>query len=310
VTPAKNSPSVFEAHRRDLVALAYRMLGDLGRSEDMVQEAWLRWARHESEVASPKAFLVTVVTRLCLNELDSARARREESRGDRLPEPVALGEHGMSRMEQIEQVSMGFLLLLQRLSPAERAVLVLHDVFDFDHDEIAEAIGNNAPACRKLLERARAQLALGRRALVAPPGEHRRLLHAFLGAATTGDISALVALLADDAVMISDGGSAGRASGGLRNLPRPLSGAAHIAAFVVAATSRAAANLQVEERELNGQPAVVFWLAEEPFAALLLGVDNGKIARVFFHADLERLRHLGPRTPANGATAERSPLCD
>ena len=292
----QHSVAAFESHRRDLVALAYRMLGDMGRSEDIVQEAWLRWSGYEGEIESPKAFLVTVVTRLCLTELDSARARREESRGDRLPEPVAFAEPAAVQLEQLERISMSFLVLLQRLSPAERAVLLLHDVFDFEHREIAEVIGNNAPACRKLLERAREQLALGRRALIAPPDEHRRLLQAFMTAATTGNTASLVSLLTDDAVMISDGGTTGRVTGGLRNLPAPLSGPARIAAFVVAATSRTAGNLQVEERELNGQPAVVFWLGEQPFAALLLGVQDGKIARVFFHADSERLSHLGPRT--------------
>jgi RNA polymerase sigma-70 factor (ECF subfamily) len=119
-----------------------------------------------------------------------------------------------------------------------------------------------------------------------------------MAAATNGDIGALVALLADDALMISDGGANGRVTGGLRNLTRPLSGAARIAAFVVAATSRTAKKLTVDERELNGQPAIVFWLSGEPFAALLLGVEGGKIARVFFHADPQRLRHLGSRAAA------------
>ena len=140
--------AVFESHRPALVALAYRMLGDVGRAQDMVQEAWLRWHGRNLEVESPKAFLVTVVTRLCLNELDSARARREESRSDRLPEPVNLEESGMSRLEDLEQLSMAILVVLERLSPAERAVLLLHDVFDFRHEEIAELVSRSTAACR------------------------------------------------------------------------------------------------------------------------------------------------------------------
>src|SRR4051812_5243697 len=131
------------------------MLGDLARAEDMVQEAWLRWRQHRDEAASPKAYLITVVTRLCLNELGSARARREEARSDRLPEPIDLDEGGLGQVQKLEQLSMAFLVLLQRLTPAERAVLLLHEVFDFDHAEIAELVGNSAAACRKLLERAR-----------------------------------------------------------------------------------------------------------------------------------------------------------
>jgi len=287
--------AVFESHRHDLVALAYRMLGDVGRAEDMVQEAWLRWERHEVDADSPKAYLVTVVTRLCLNELDSARARREESRADRLPEPVDLDEGGLSRVARLEQISMAFLVVLQRLTPTERAVFLLHDVFDFDHGEIADLVGRNAPACRKLLERARKRIAMGRPMLSPRPDEHRRLLQAFVTAASAGDIRALVELLADDAIMISDGGPEGRIVGGQRNLPRPLRGAARIAAFVAAASTRSPGDLQVEEHELNGQPAIVFWRGERPFAALLLAVADGKIRRVFFHADLDRLRHLGRR---------------
>src|SRR5262245_27356063 len=115
--------AVFESHRPALLALAYRMLGDVGRAQDSVQEAWLRWHHRDVEVESPKAFLVTVVTRLCLNELGSARARREESRSDRLPEPVDLDEAGLGRLEELEQLSMAILVVLERLTPAERATL-------------------------------------------------------------------------------------------------------------------------------------------------------------------------------------------
>ncbi|MFT3769767.1 MAG: sigma-70 family RNA polymerase sigma factor [Minicystis sp.] len=290
--------AAFEACRRDLVALAYRMLGDMGRAEDMVQEAWIRWEGSEVEADAPKAYLTTVVTRLCLNELDSARARREESRADRLPEPVDLDEGGIAQVERAEEISMAFLVVLQRLTPAERAVLLLHDVFDFDHQEIAGLVGNNAPACRKLLERARRHVTEERRLLAARPDEHRRLLQAFVSAASAGDTGALVALLADDAVMISDGGAEGRVVRGQRNLPRPLQGAARIAAFVATVTTAGASDLQIEEHQLNGQPAIVFWAGDRPFAALLLAVAEGKIQRVFFHADLNRLRYLGRRSGA------------
>ena len=286
--------SAFQACRGDLVALAYRMLGDIGRAEDMVQEAWLRWERQEEAPASPKAFLVTIVTRLCLNELDSARARREESRADRLPEPVNLEAGGLSRVERLEEVSMAFLVMLQRLSPAERAVLLLHEVFDFEHQEIAGLVGTTVPSSRKLLERARKHVAAERRLLVTPPDEHRRLLQAFMGAASAGNVEGLVALLADDAVMVSDGGPEGRAIGGQRNLAHPLEGAARVAAFVAAASTRGRVTLRREVRVLNGQPAVVFRRDGAIVAALTLAVGEGKIQRVFFHADPDRLGHIEP----------------
>jgi RNA polymerase sigma-70 factor, ECF subfamily len=288
---ASEDLAVFESHRPALIGLAYRMLGEVGRAQDMVQESWLRWHRRDVEVESPKAFLVTVVTRLCLNELDSARARREESRGDRLPEPVNLDEGGMSRLEELEQLSMAILVALERLTPAERAVLLLHEVFDFPHEEIAKLVSRSPAACRKLLERARERVSEGRRLITASREEHQRLLDAFLRAASAGDVAALADLLAADAVLITDGGAEGREFRGIRNLRLPLEGAGRVAAFV-AATSRRA-ELEVQQRELNGQPALVFYRDDRPFAAVLLAVAEGKIQRVFFHADPARLRHLG-----------------
>jgi RNA polymerase sigma-70 factor (ECF subfamily) len=285
--------AAFESHRALLVAHAYRMLGDLGRAEDMVQEAWLRWDGREVEVVSPRAYLVTLVTRLCLNELDSAKTRREESRGDRLPEPVDLDEGGIGSVEMHDQVSMAFLVVLQRLTPAERAVLLLRDVFDFDYKEIAVLVDKSEPACRKLLERARQNVATEKRLFSASPEVHRRLLEAFTQAAAAGDLDALVAMLAEDAVMITDGGAGGRRVAGIRNLQTPLQGAAKIAAFV-AATARSS-DLAVEIHELNGQPALVFYEEDAPFAALLLAVADDRIHRVFFHGDVMRLRYLGPR---------------
>src|SRR5262245_13545996 len=217
--------AIFESHRPALLALAYRMLGDVGRAQDAVQEAWLRWHHRDIEVDSPRAFLVTVVTRLCLNELDSARARREESRSDRLPEPVDLAQGGMAHLAELEQLSMAILVVLERLTPAERATLLLHDVFDFSHDEIAGLVSRSPAACRKLLERARGKVAAGRRLVTASRQEHQRLLDAFLRAASAGDVAGLAGLLAGDAVLVTDGGPEGRTLQGLRNLRAPLAGA-------------------------------------------------------------------------------------
>ncbi len=295
--------AVFESHRALLVGLAYRMLGDVGRAEDMVQEAWLRWEGRRDEADSPRAYLVTVVTRLCLNELDSARARHEESRGDRLPEPIDLEDGGLARVEALDRISMAFLVVLQRLTPAERAVLLLHDVLDFGHGEIAALVGKSEPACRKLLERARENVAAERRLLATSREEHRRLLGAFMAASSAGDVGALVAILAEDAVLITDGGREGRRGAGIRNLQVPLHGADGIATFLAAATARAPGGLDAEEHDLNGQPAMVLYAGDAPFAAILLGVADGRVHRVFFHADPERLGHVGARSRGPGARA-------
>jgi RNA polymerase sigma-70 factor (ECF subfamily) len=193
----------------------------------------------------------------------------------------------------IDQISMAFLVLLQRLTPAERAVLLLRDVFYFEYAEIAALVGKNEPACRKLLERARENVATEKRLFSAPPETHRRLLTAFTQAASAGDLDSLVAMLAEDAVLVTDGGPEGGRAAGIRNLQAPLYGARKIAAFI-SATARSI-DLLTEIHELNGQPALVFFHEEAPFAALLLAVTEDRIHRVFFHADIQRLRFLGPR---------------
>src|SRR5262249_632327 len=132
--------AAFESCRSALLALAYRMLGDMGRAEDIVQEAWIRWQQREVEVDDPKSYLIRVVARLCLGDLASARTRREQSRSDQLPEPVDLNATGVGQLEVFDEVSMAFLVLLQRLTPAERAIFLLHDVFDFEYAEIAALV--------------------------------------------------------------------------------------------------------------------------------------------------------------------------
>ena len=281
----------FEALRPALIALAYRMLGDAARAQDLVQEAWLRWHSRSEEVASPKAFLVTIVTRLCINELSASRNRRETPAGTRLPEPVDLRASGMDHDELFEHISLAFLVLLERLSAPERAVLLLHDVFDYSHDEIAPLIERSSDACRKLLQRARSKVSSGRKQLSASRQEHEQLLGAFLRSTQTGDVAALIELLAADVVLITDGGPNGRTVGGLRNLQRPLVGAARVAAFIQAASSRA--ELTVEQHELNARPALVFRHEGAPFGALLLDVAAGKIQSVFFQGDPSKLRFLG-----------------
>jgi RNA polymerase sigma-70 factor (ECF subfamily) len=284
----------FQHHRPVLMALAYRMLGDVARAEDIVQDAWVRWQTTDTSIDNPKAFLVTMVMRLCLNTLDSAQARREVSRGDQLPEPVSLADAGIARVDALDRISMAFLVLLQRLTPAERAVLLLHEVFDFSHAEIAPLVGKNETACRQLLKRAREQVSSERRSLTVSPDVHRRLLRAFMRAAAAGDLTELTKLLADDAVLVVDPGSTGGTYGRVRNLPGPLVGAVKIASFVAAVAPQGATGLATRECELNGQPAVLVLRDGQPYTAILLSVAGDKITGVFMHADAARLRHVGP----------------
>lgn len=289
---------LFQEHRPAMLSLAYRMLGEVARAEDIVQDAWLRWQRRDVEVDSPKAYLVKTVTRLCLNDLDSARARKEEARGDRLPEPVDLDGAGITKVETLDQISMAFVVLLQRLTPAERAVLLLHEVFEFEHDEIANLLEKSEPACRQLLKRAREQVASERRTLTVAPDAHRRLLRAFLQAASSGDVGGVARLLADDVVLIADAGPEGGAYGRVRNLPGPIVGPTKVAAFVAAVAPQGAVGLVTQECELNGQPAVLVLRDGRPYTAILLSVADDRIRGVFIHADPARLAHVGPSDKA------------
>ena len=278
--------STFEAQRDAIKALAYRMLGDTASAEDIVQDTWLRWCRRAEPVVDPRAYLLTIAARLCLNQLTSARVRHEDPRAW-LPEPIA-GE--AAGFELAEQVSMAFLVALQRLTPAERAVLLLHEVFDFGHAEIAALLDKTEPNTRQLLKRARDAVADQRRIATASPEQHRRLLRAFHSAARTGDVAALSSLLADDALLITDGGTAGVRSGRVRNLVRPLRGARKITAFLTAADTTQWADAR--DHMLNGQPALVVYREGRPLAAMFLAIADGRIVQIFLQADPERLRHL------------------
>jgi len=286
--------AAFESNRPALRALAYRMLGDLARAEDVVQEAWLRWQGRTVAVDAPRAFLVQTVTRLCLNELDSARARREESRGDRLPEPVDLDVAGIDPMEALDRISMAFLVLLQRLSPAERAVLVLHEVFEMSHVEIGDLLERSEAACRQLLGRARANLASERRGLRASREEHRRLLLAFVEASRNGEMDRMLSLLADDATLVIDAGPEGARVGRIRNVGRPVEGAKRIAAFLAAVARQSPDFGELRECMLNGEPALVTVREGRPGAAILISAAQGRIEQVFVQIDPRRLSHLGP----------------
>jgi RNA polymerase sigma-70 factor (ECF subfamily) len=283
----------FETHRAALLALAYRMLGDLARAEDTVQEAWVRCQSREVEVDAPKAYLLTTVTRLCLDELGSARARHEESRSNRLPEPVDLDESGIGRVELLDQISMAFLVMLQRLTPAERAVFLLHEVFDMSHGEIAGFLGKNDAACRQLLTRARKNVAAEKRVFQTSHEEHRQLLTAFVRAVVGGEHDKLMALLAEDAVLIADAGEGTTRYGRIRNVVRPVVGRTRVASLLKAFASQDESPPEFQERVLNGEPAMVAFRDGRAVAAILVSVADGQIRHAFVQTDPERLGHLG-----------------
>ncbi len=290
--------AAFEEHRALLFSIAYRMLGSVADAEDALQETFLRWQRASSgEIRSPRAFLVTIVSRLCINQLESARSRREEYVGEWLPEPLptAPGQSAARALEVDESVSMALLLLLERLAPAERAVFVLHQVFDYTHAEVAETLGVTESNSRQLLRRAQQHVRLERPRFRPRTAAHTELLHRFARAAGSGDMDALISLLSSDVVMHTDGG--GRASA----LLLPIFGPERVAQAGVHG-QRKLRSLGVEQRfeEINARPSIVSYKDGRPFSVFTIEAKNGRIEAIYIVTNPEKLTRLA-------AVATRAP---
>lgn len=283
-------------HRQRLFAIAYRMLGSASEAEDMLQEAYLRVAG-ETDVAQPAALLRTVVVRLCIDQLKSARHTRTSYVGPWLPEPLltpqplsaataATAKAAPDRIDELESLSFAFLLMLETLSPLERAVLVLHDVFDHDHEEIAQVLGRSQAACRQLLSRARANVKAERPRFPASEQHSAQLLSAFLGAVASGDVTGLSRLLASDVVMTTDGG------GEVRAARKPVRGADRVARFLIGVAKKGGHGVVPELCVLNGAPGLVLWQDGALQSALLFDADADGIHALRLVAVPRKLLHL------------------
>jgi RNA polymerase sigma-70 factor (ECF subfamily) len=279
-----------EELRKLAFAVAYRMLGSVAEAEDVAQEALLR-LHGATGVENPAAFLTTATTRLAIDVLRSARVRRETYTGSWLPEPlVEVEDDAARRVEDEEQVSLAFLLLLERLRPDERAVLVLRESFDYPFEEIAEIVGKSVANCRQILSRARRRIA-DERPRFDPDPEHRRALaDRFLAAARGGDMDGLVALLAPDAVLVGDGGGKARA------IPAPMVGAARVARALVTFVGQAAEwGLTLEPVVVNGQPGYRSLAPDGRLVNIVsVDVEGGAVRRIHSILNPDKLEHLGP----------------
>jgi len=284
--------AVFQQHRPLLFALAYRLLGRATEAEDVLQDAYLRFLGAPlAGIESPKAYLSTIVTRLCLNQLTSARAQRETYVGPWLPEPVLDTDHleltnPEARAVESETISLAFLVLLERLTPAERAVFLLREVFDYEYNEIAEILDRTEAACRQLFSRAKAHITAERPRFHASPEEHRRLLEQFTRAAAGGDLNGLTALLADDVTVWADGG--GKVRGAAL---KPIQGPANVARFIIGVTSQLVptdAHLAVVDA--NGKPTLLIRRGDgTPFVVVSIDVDRGRIRTVWAIGNPDKL---------------------
>jgi RNA polymerase sigma-70 factor (TIGR02957 family) len=261
--------SIFVSVRTRLFGIAYRMLGSVAEAEDVVQDVWLRWqSMNRSTIENPPAYLVTSTTRHCINIVQSARTRRETYIGTWLPEPVDTSNDPGVGAERSEALKLAVLLLLEKLSPAERAAYILREAFDYEYLNIAEILHLEETNVRQLVSRARKHIADGRRSSVTPD-EQRRLLETFIAAAQKGDVAALEGLLAEDVVSYSDGGGFVHAAGG------PVSGRKRVATFIAALSKWCWNGVTLDWVETNGQATVLVLRDGVPYGITIDASEQG-----------------------------------
>jgi RNA polymerase sigma-70 factor, ECF subfamily len=303
----------YEELRPLMFSIAYRMLGQASEAEDVVQEAFLRYHRAQAgdgesgaaaRIESPKAYLSSVTTRLCIDFLRSARVRREAYPGQWLPEPLvtgdplagAAGPDPADLAEQADSLSMAFLLLLERLSPVERAVFLLHDVFSYGYDEIARIVGKSEDNCRQLAARARRHVGEHRPRFEASRSKREELAARFFSAVGGGDMNGLVSMLADDVVVYGD-------SGGISpSWPRPIVGRHRVIRLLLGIADQIRqAGVSVRPAEINGQPGAC---VEDPEGRLInvfvLDIADGQVQALRSVINPDKLRHLGPLADVQG----------
>ncbi len=292
-TPA--STAEFEERRPLLFGLAYRMLGSAEEAEDVVQDAFLRWSATDREViAHPTAWLTKVVTNLCLNRLTAARVQRERYVGPWLPEPVLTADGALGPLETVEQrdlVSFAVLVLLERLTPVERAVFVLREAFGYSHREIAQILEISEANCRQLHYRARRHLAQNTPRFKADHRQRRRLLETFLTAAREGDMASLEAMLTQDVVSWSDGG------GEVGMALRPIRGRDRVARYFIGGIRRLVTyprfhQVEVAYAEVNGEPAALYWLDGQLAGVVVPDITDELISGLRIVANPKKLTFL------------------
>jgi RNA polymerase sigma-70 factor (ECF subfamily) len=278
----------FLGHRSLLISIAYRMLGSWADAEDILQEAFIRWQQtSEIQIESPKAFLVTIVSRLCINHLQSARVKREEYFGEWLPEPLLTAPaHDPSEILQIdESLSMAFLVLLERLTPVQRAIFLLREVFDYEYSEIAAIVGKSESNCRQILRRAQKHVAENRPRFEPSRRLREQLLQQFIQASSRGDMEGLLALLSSDAVFHSDGG--GKAAA----VPNRIYGSEKVARMLLGASKKFTPGMR-RWAEINGQPGFVRYLNGRPFSVVTVDIADGRIHNIYVITNPEKLQRL------------------
>jgi RNA polymerase sigma-70 factor (ECF subfamily) len=282
----------FEAHRPLMLSIAYRMLGSIADAEDIVQKAWLRYQSADRDsIVSHKAFLSTIVTRLCLNHLESAQSRRESYIGPWLPEPVLTEADERfapdHQTELHESLSLAFLTLLEELNPVERAVFLLREIFDYDYRQIAEITGKEEATCRQLLSRAKKHIAERRPRFKPAPEAHRQLLNQFIQVIVDGEMDGLLRMLNEDVVLWADGGGKARIA-----ITRPLYGRATVARFLIGSSRFSRESYQADIMEVNGEPAIVIHEESSAQVVIFVSFDEKGISTIRSVGNPDKLQRL------------------
>ncbi|WBC13402.1 RNA polymerase sigma-70 factor [Micromonospora sp. WMMA1998] len=277
----------FLAHRNLLFTVAYEMLGSAADAEDVVQETWLRWAGVDlDEVRDRRAYLVRITTRQALSRLRALGRRRESYVGSWLPEPLLTTPDVADDVALADSVSMAMLLVLETLTPTERAVFVLREVFDVGYDEIAATVDRSPATVRQIAHRARAHVAARRPRQAVSAAETRDALDAFRRAVETGDLRSLLAVLAEDVVLVGDGGGIKQA------IPRPVVGVDKVARLLAGGWGRVAPVASMEPAQVNGYPALVVRLDGELDTVVAVRLDDGRISGLYTVRNPEKLSHM------------------
>jgi RNA polymerase sigma-70 factor (ECF subfamily) len=282
-----SATEAFLDHRNLLFTVAYEMLGSAADAEDVLQETWLRWAGVDlGEVRDKRAYLVRITTRQALSRLRALGRRKESYVGPWLPEPLLTAPDVAEDIELADSVSMAMLLVLETLTPAERAVFVLREVFDVSYDEIAEAIGKSPAAVRQIAHRAREHVAARRPRGPVSPAETRDALQAFQLATETGDLRRLLGILAPDVVFLGDGG------GIVEAVTVPIVGADRVARLLTIGLGRIAGVAKVEPAQVNGYPALIIRFGGEVDTVVAVRVEDGLITALYAVRNPEKLSRL------------------
>jgi RNA polymerase sigma-70 factor (TIGR02957 family) len=288
---ADAATEAFIAHRNLLFTVAYEMLGSAADAEDVLQETWLRWAGvNLGTVRDQRAYLVRITTRQALGRLRTLGRRRESYVGPWLPEPLLTTPDVAEDVELADSISMAMLLVLETLTPTERAVFVLREVFDFGYDEIAGAVDKSPAAVRQIAHRARAHVAARRPRGVVSPAETKDVFEAFRRAVETGDLQSLLDILAPDVVLLSDGG------GVKQVIPRPIAGAEKVARVLTAGLGRFAAAVSLQPAQVNGCPALILRLNGAIDTVLAVRIAGGVVTGLYGVRNPEKLSHLERET--------------